>query len=284
MRESGSPIIGLLSPGAMGSAVGARLVEHGVQVLTSLAGRSENTVERARAAGMIDASLAEIAGADMILSIVPPAEADATARALAPHLATATHKPLYIDANALAPDTKRAVGAIISDAGAHFVDGSIIGGPPKKSGYLPVFYLAGPDAPRAARLNEMGLRCAVMAAPIGAAAALKMCYAGISKGLIGLGTAMLLAAARAGGADTLHAEMKQSMADLLDLFGVKVPQMYPKAYRWVAEMREIAAFLHEDPAAATVFEGFAQLYERIAADVAGEGTERAMLDAVLKRD
>jgi hypothetical protein len=39
--------------------------------------------------------------------------------------------------------------------------------------------------------------------------------------------------------------------------------MYPKAYRWVGEMREIATFLGEHPGA-QAFRGIADLYERIA--------------------
>src|SRR5271166_5667890 len=58
-----------------------------------------------------------------------------------------------------------------------------------------------------------------------------------------------------------------------------IPDMYPKAYRWVAEMREIAAFLGEDKAAAMIFEGAAQLYDRLATDIANEGKERGILDA-----
>jgi putative dehydrogenase len=54
--------------------------------------------------------------------------------------------------------------------------------------------------------------------------------------------------------------------------------LYQKAYRWVAEMREIAAFLGEDKAAAMIFEGAAQLYDRLSADIANEGQERDGLD------
>ena len=54
--------------------------------------------------------------------------------------------------------------------------------------------------------------------------------------------------------------------------------MYPKAYRWVAEMREIATFLGEDKAAAMIFEGAAQFYDQLAADIANEGQERDALD------
>lgn len=57
--------------------------------------------------------------------------------------------------------------------------------------------------------------------------------------------------------------------------------MFPKAYRWVAEMREIAAFAAADAAAAEIFEGAAQLYERLAHDVAGERHEAHALEAML---
>src|SRR3954451_1175902 len=69
------PSIAVIAPGAMGSAIAARLVEHGCKVLTSLDGRSEATRKRAAAAGMVGAGDGEIANADIILSIVPPGEA-----------------------------------------------------------------------------------------------------------------------------------------------------------------------------------------------------------------
>ena len=46
-----------------------------------------------------------------------------------------------------------------------------------------------------------------------------------------------------------------------------------KLYRLVAETREIAAFLREDKAAAMIFEGAAQLYDRLATDIANEEQE-----------
>jgi hypothetical protein len=44
--------------------------------------------------------------------------------------------------------------------------------------------------------------------------------------------------------------------------------MLPKAYRWVAEMEEIAGFVTEDEAGAALFESTARLYQRLAIDVA----------------
>ena len=44
--------------------------------------------------------------------------------------------------------------------------------------------------------------------------------------------------------------------------------MPPKAYRWVAEMHEIADFVGADPTAHELYEGAAHFYERIAEDFA----------------
>ena len=64
------PVVAVIAPGAMGGAVGKRLVDHGVTVLTSLDGRSEETRARTKAAGMTAAKDGDIARADFILSIL----------------------------------------------------------------------------------------------------------------------------------------------------------------------------------------------------------------------
>ncbi len=113
---------------------------------------------------------------------------------------------------------------------------------------------------------------------IGAASALKMCFGGINKGVVGLASALLLAADRHGAADALRAEMQRSMPDLFARYGRQIPDMVPKAYRWVAEMEEIAVFLGEhDPAGAQTFEGMAGLFAHVAADAEGDGGDIAAL-------
>ncbi|HWK45634.1 MAG TPA: DUF1932 domain-containing protein [Stellaceae bacterium] len=277
-----SIVIGVLAPGAMGSAIAAGLVEHGARVLTSLDGRSAATVARAQAAGMVDASTDEIARADLVLSIVPPGDAMALAERLAPHLTVSSRKPVYVDCNAVSPTTKQQIAASIAPTGCDFVDGGIIGFPPVPGGKGPALYVSGDPHRRTAGLAELGIDWRWMDAPIGAAAALKMSYGGIGKGSIALGAAMILAASRAGATAALHGELGKSQPQVLTRYQRAIPDMYAKAYRWVAEMREIAAFLGEDEAAAMMFEGAARLYERLAADVAGDGRERALLDAFFK--
>jgi 3-hydroxyisobutyrate dehydrogenase-like beta-hydroxyacid dehydrogenase len=275
------PVVAVIAPGMMGSAVGARLVENGIEVRTLLAGRSEATLARAKAAGMADASDEQIVASDIILSILPPGDALGLAERLAPALRAATKKPIYVDCNALDPATVVRISRVVQETGATFVDGGIIGGPPKP-GYSPKIYLSGEAAARVAELTKHGLQMPIQPGPIGAASAMKMSYAGITKGFTALGAAMMLAASRAGTGEDLRAELSASQPALFGWLTRQVPGMYSKAYRWVAEMEEIAQFVGEDPAARNFYEGAARLYERLAADFDGEGKEIAALDAFCK--
>ena len=258
--------IAILAPGAMGSAVARRVGEHGARVLTSLSGRSEATAQRAAAAGMVAASDADIAGADIILSIVPPAEAVALAQRVARAVAARGTRPIIVDCNAVNVTTVEQVAAIIAASGAHFVDAAIIGLPPRPGTRRPAFYACGEHASKLALLRDLGLDLRIVAGPIGAASALKMSYAGINKGLTALGAAIAIAAVRAGAAPALRDELAESQPQILARFAVALPEMLPKAYRWVAEMREIAGFLGPDDPAHLIFEGAARLFEHVASE------------------
>lgn len=271
-------VIGIVAPGAMGSAVARRLVENGARVVTLLDGRSDVTRARAEAAGMHGVTAHALVAADIILSIVPPAEAMRLARDLAPVLQDAARKATFVDCNALDVRTAKAVADVIGAAGAAFVDGGIIGFPPQPGMVGPTFHLSGTVATTvAATLAKFGLRAKAMDGPVGAASALKMSYAGITKGIAAVASAMILGAERAGAGPALRAELADSQPQLLARFATTLPDMIPKAHRWVAEMREIAAFLDDDPAAAAMFEAIAQLYGRISQDAAGEGHETEMI-------
>jgi 3-hydroxyisobutyrate dehydrogenase-like beta-hydroxyacid dehydrogenase len=225
----------------------------------------------------------ELAAADFILSIVPPGEAQFLADRLTPMLGRSRRKPVYVDCNAVSPETVTRIAAIVAATECPFIDAGIIGGPPKPGADGPMFYASGPAAARLAVLGEYGLAVRVLDGPIGAASGLKMSYAGITKGLTALGAGMMLAATRAGAAEALHRELAESQPALLAWLTRQVPGMYPKAYRWVAEMEEIADFVGADPATQQIFTGAAQLYERLAADVASENLETGLLTSFLEQ-
>jgi L-threonate 2-dehydrogenase len=290
-----TPTVAVIAPGAMGAAVGKKLADHGVKVLTSLKGRSEVTTARARGAGMTAASDAEIAAADFILSILPPGEALALAERFAAALRASNAKLVYVDCNAINPATVERVAAAIAPTGCPFVDCGIIGAPPiplpnppaqageGRVGGSPRFYASGEAAPRFATLRQYGLDVRVLQGPMSAASALKMSYAGITKGTQAIGAAMMLAAMRAGSADALFDELSFSQKELLALFKRHLPGMPAKAYRWVAEMQEIAGFVGDDPAAREVYDGAADFYARMAEDFAGDQQDIAALADFLRK-
>ena len=273
-----NPIISIMSQGAMGAATASRLVENGLEVRTNLLRRGAASAERAAKAGMKPVSDDELTGADFLLSIVPPAEAVSLAERLSPILArAAARKIVFVDLNAINPETTKKVAQIVQAAGALFVDGGIIGGPPRAGYDGPAYYVSGVDAKLVEALAPFGLRIVVLDGPIGAASALKMSYAGITKGLIAVSCSMILAAQRAGVSDALYEELSTSQAALLAGFARSVPDMFSKAYRWVAEMREISGFAGSDSAEQEIFSGVANFYARIARDFEGHKEEVAML-------
>jgi L-threonate 2-dehydrogenase len=288
-----TPVVAVIAPGMMGAAVGKRLADNGLKVLTSLSGRSQDTLARAEASGMIGASDEEIAASDFILSILPPGDALSLAERFAPALKASNSKPVYVDCNAINPATVERVAAAIAPTDSPFVDAGIIGSPPtplpnpppqSAEGRVvgsPRFYASGPAAPRFATLREYGLDVRVLDGALSAASALKMSYAGITKGTQAIGAAMMLAATRAGSADALFAELSSSQKDMFAWFKRGLALMPPKAYRWVAEMHEIAGFVGEDPTAHELYEGAAHFYERIAEDFEKDKKEVAALTSFL---
>jgi putative dehydrogenase len=256
-----TPVVAIVAPGAMGAGIGKRLASHGVCVLTNLAGRSEATAARAREAGMVAASNEEIAAADFVLSILPPGDALALAQRFAPVLAASNAKPVYVDCNAINPATVEKVAAAIAPTGCAFVDAGIIGPPPKGDDAGPRLYASGTAAARFASLRQYGLDVRVLEGPLSAASALKMSYAGINKGTQAF-----------------------SQKEMLAQFKQQLPKMPAKAYRWIAEMQEIAGFVADDPAARDLYEGAARFYQKMAEDFSGGQKAADALESFLAKD
>jgi putative dehydrogenase len=279
--------VAIVAPGEMGAAVAARFGERGIKVTTSLAGRSSASVARAERAHMLPAADddALIDGADFFLSIVPPGEAVALAQRLVPALTRAKKKPIYVDCNAISPATAVTIGAVLEPTGCPYVDAGIIGPPPNPTGTGTRCYVSGAAAKDVARLSDFGVPFPVLDGPVGAASALKMSYAGITKGFTAVAVAMVLGATRAGSADALYKELGLSQPHFLAWLSRAVPRMSPKAYRWVAEMEEIGHFLDDGTPGGGMFANIARLYQDIA-DVAQQpsaGDAVAQLQAFFVR-
>ena len=254
-----NPTVAVIAQGAMGAGVGGRLAERGLRVVTSLEGRSAASAKRAAEKGMIAVSDQECAKADIFLSILPPSDALGLAEKMAAMIATSNHKPIYVDCNAVSPPTKVEIGNVIIKAGSPFVDVGIIGLPPKPNSDGPVMIVSGPESAKFMPLVDFGLNLRMVEGPIGAASAVKMSYAGITKGITALGSMMMLASTRGGVAAELRAQLERSHPLLHAELHRAVPEMFDKAYRFVGEMEEIADFVGEDPQAQADVSGVCRL-------------------------
>ena len=263
--------VGILSPGDMGHSVGAVLRQHGLRVLTCLAGRSDRTLVLAAKAGFQDtSSLARLVSeVEMLLCILVPAAALEVAQQVAQALRETAADLLYVDCNAIAPNTARAAGRAILEAGGRFADGGIIGSPPPGGARI---YTSGPGAAEFAELSRHGLDIRVLEGDIGQASGLKICYGALTKGLQALGLELLVAARAMGLEAALRAEQTGSLAGVIAFLERALPIMPPKAHRWIGEMQEIAACFESLGMTPKLFEGVADMYAFVAQTPLGQET------------
>jgi 3-hydroxyisobutyrate dehydrogenase-like beta-hydroxyacid dehydrogenase len=231
--------ISVLHPGEMGVSVAAAAMAAGNDVLWTDAGRSAATIERARRAELpAPVSMATVsASSDLILSVCPPHAALVLARSVL----AAGFRGIFVDANAVSPDTAREIAALVAGSGAEFVDGGIIGPPAWGAGSTRL-YLSGSEAATVAALFSGSLLDArVVGDAPGAASALKMAYAAWTKGTAAVLLA-IRALARAEGVDeSLLQEWGISQQGLAERSAAAAAFTARKAWRFVGEMEEIAA-------------------------------------------
>jgi 3-hydroxyisobutyrate dehydrogenase-like beta-hydroxyacid dehydrogenase len=271
----GLPAVGIISMGDMGSALASMLTAGGVEVLTDLTGRSALTRTRAgeasaRDAGSLDAL---VAGCGLLISVLVPAEARALAEDVADAMARTGAHPVYVDANAIAPQTVRYIATLIGDAGAPVVDAGIIGPPPHPGGRRSRIYCSGPDTAPFEALAACGLDIRRVGGAYGQASGLKMVYAASTKGTTAVWTQLLTAAHALGLTDALLAELAASSPVAEELIAT-VPQMPRRARRWVGEMEEIAATFAALGLTPLVLEGAAETYRQVGRTPLADQTSR----------
>ena len=236
------PVVGVLHPGAMGAALGSALKARAGVVIWADGGRSHNTAKRAELADLIAvpdvAALAQ--RADLVISICPPHAALEVAEQVAAGLAGQDRAswPLYLDANAVAPGTVRRIGELLG--ADRVVDGAVIGPPAWEPGHT-VLWLSGEPAGEVAELfAESPFDTRVLGAELGAASALKACFALQSKALPAIWLEIAEAAEKAGVSEALHGELTRNGVDLPARLATLSARASTKAWRWAGEMDEAA--------------------------------------------
>jgi len=254
--------IGLLHPGEMGAGVGAAARAGGSRVLWASQGRGDDTRGRAAAAGLEDVNTvgALVGASDVVLAVCPPHAALDVARTVAGH----AFRGLYVDGNAVAPTTSRAIAKIVEAAGATYVDGGIIGPPPDKPGTTRL-YLSGAAAERVRALFAPGpLEAVVLPGDLTSASAIKMAYAAWTKGSSALIMAVRALAAAEGVDEALLVEWSRSQPDLSKRSENAAKGTARKAWRWVGEMDEIAATFKGAGLPDGFHKGASEVYHRMA--------------------
>ncbi len=256
----------VLHPGAMGGVVATDLTRAGHQPHWVSANRSPATVERADQAGAVghDDLASAIAACAVVLSICPPDNALEVAGEVAEAARATGASPLFVDANAIAPVSARAVADTVAASGCPVVDGGIVGPPPLTEGTTRL-YLSGERADDIAEIfRGAHTEAVILNGEVGAASALKMTYAAWTKG----SSALLLtiaAAARAHGVeDALGAEWDRSQPELGTRLRRSAAGSAPKAWRWKGEMEEIAATMIEKGLPAGFHLASAETWRRLA--------------------
>jgi 3-hydroxyisobutyrate dehydrogenase-like beta-hydroxyacid dehydrogenase len=270
--------VGVVSPGDMGQAIAGRLKESGLNVHAALDGRSERTKSLARAAGLADCGSIEklVATCELIVSVINPGEALDVARKVAAAMKSTGRRIAFADLNAVSPQTARDTDKLIRDAGGMFIDGGIIGPPPRGEKDKPRLYVSGPDAYLFEQIKHPNLQVRIMSERIGDASGVKMCYAAMTKGTTALAVELLVAARKLGVEQALEQELRDSRSDVWDWQMKSLASMPPKAYRWVPEMQEIAKTFGELGMTRRIFEGATDMYSMIAATPLGkESPEQA---------
>lgn len=262
--------VGVLSPGDMGSAVGAALKSDGLRVITALDGRSERTRELAEKGGIENVGTVGdvVRESDLILSILVPSQAEALAAEVAEAITKTGNPVAFADCNAVSPETGKRMAKVVDDAGGRFIDAGIIGGPPR-GGAPPRFYASGPHEAVLGELDGRGITVPMMGGEVGRASAIKMCYASVTKGTAALYTAALVAAESLGTYDELISEMESSQPETLEHMQ-RVSTLSDRAFRWIGEMYEIASTFSDASVTPKLHEGSADIFQMIADSPIGD--------------
>jgi len=245
-----APTVGIVSPGAMGSALADALDTRVVATLEGRSGRTRKLAARAPRLELLPSLEDVLRASDVVLSVAPPGEAEAIADAVR----SADASLLFVDLNAVSPETVRRIGAD--------VDGAISGPPPWRPDTTHI-YLSGPRAAEVANLPWTRVELVVVGESIGTASAVKMCTASVYKGTTALLAHALLTARSEGVVEHVLDDLRDSFPELVDGAGTAVARATTKSARYVPEMREIA----ETQAAAglprELFDGVAAAYEAL---------------------
>lgn len=257
---------GIVGHGVVGSLFSRILSGRGAHVLSydrlldnpKAASSMQEKIEKD---GSKACSLAEVlSGSDYIISVITPQSccelADCASRSLHEH-------QVFADLNSTSPAVKRMVAASVTNGGAQFVEGVILGAVSLSTS--PVILLGGPAGESAACLfQQYGLAATFYSREIGCASAFKMLRSIFSKGIEAVLVETLVAARRAGLLNEIWEEIRTILytRKLEDTFQIWVRSHARSAQRRGFEMQQVSQFLEDIGIRPTLARASGQVFAR----------------------
>jgi 3-hydroxyisobutyrate dehydrogenase-like beta-hydroxyacid dehydrogenase len=258
--------IAVVSPGAMGSALGRGYAAGGARVVATVAGRSSRTSRLAHGIELLPTLEAAVTASDIVISVVPPGEALAAAKRIRDAARGADAHPVVADFNAVSPTTMNRISDLMR--GFDVVDGSISGGPPDHG--TTRLYLSGDRADDVAQLSHPHLDVRLVEGGIGAASAVKMSTASVYKGIWAILLQAVLSAEASGVLDVVLKDLAEEFPTLIAGIAPGIASSASKSHRYVAEMQEIAATQMAAGLSPELFLGMAAVWARVAQTPLGQ--------------
>ncbi len=257
-----SESIGIVSPGNMGVSIAASAINNGHHVYWASQGRSADTRQRAEEHHLIDAGTLEALckTCSIMLSVVPPGAAEN----VADQVATQGFEGTFADLNAISPQRAQRIGQRLESDGIEFVDGGIIG-PPAWRPRTTWLCLSGRNSNTIAACFTNGpLQTETLSDRVGDGSALKMCYGAYTKGHTALIAGVLGTAGNLGVRESLMRRWADDGSGLDKSAAPRVVRITDRAWRWVAEMEEIAATFAAANEPRGFHEAAGDIYRRLA--------------------
>jgi 3-hydroxyisobutyrate dehydrogenase-like beta-hydroxyacid dehydrogenase len=262
-----------MSPGDMGHSVAGVLSDKGCRVVTMLAGRS--LLSKARASRSNMESLLDlqqlVCVSDFIFSIMPPQKAQNFAEEIAVAMSASGKTPVFVDCNAISPDTTLSIAAIIEGAGAKMLNVGIVGPPPGR-GSSTKFFASGDDVDMLKFIEGDNIKVIPVNGDLIKASSIKMCYAALTKGMMTLHTSVLVAAELLGVSSEIHNELAQSQKFHWEGMNKRVSMYACDAGRWAGEMDQISDTFDSVGMTPNLHKGAADIFRLLDASPLGAET------------
>ena len=199
---------------------------------------------RARSVRIAATPREAVEGADVVISAVVSAQAEAAAKSVAPYLSPAQ---FYLDINSASPAVKKRVATVIEGSGAAFVEAAVMDLFPPHGHKVPML-LAGRRAKALETiLRSHAMRVEAIGESVGTASAVKMVRSVFLKGFTSILLESLVAASKVGAEERVLESLQTTFPEMdwrkiADYYAVRLVK---HAKRQSHEMHEVAETLTE---------------------------------------